>query len=575
MNEHIKVSVIIPVYNVENYLEKAVDSVLAQTLKDLEIILVDDGSSDASGKICDTYVQNAPDKIRVIHKKNDGLGMARNSGIELAKGEYIAFLDSDDEVHADMYKAMYEKAKEEDFDMVFCDVEIIYVAEQRKTVVETYPESRIDVPDYIAHGNNITYSVNKLYKRKIWQENRYEKMLFEDIALIPCLVTKYPHIGYVKKPFYQYYRRPNTISTTVTGEMVDIIRAFRSFLDNSNPSYKDEVVYCTAKQLYWNMYQSRTLFGADFVSLIQKYKKDFLLNPYLEKDKKMQKILDCIDEDVIPETFILANFHGDIPASYEEMLKEHFPAANVVLADAHAFKKTSLPTSVQTALEEGKTEYVEEYYALLTLYEQGGIVLFPYMKANLRLKMLRFNKVFFGFEDEENLTAGCFGAQKGDYVIQALLDTYREEHIYNQAFLPLKERIRDFLILYFNLNPNGKNQLLKNHVRVYLPSILSYDMKDEENCCKIWQKDIPEGFELVSEHVLKMWSKRILDNWNLYKKEKAAAGKGQAISTIQEGRTFPTNVEEQIQKVVETYENSTCWKLTKPLRILGEFLKKS
>ncbi len=100
-------------------------------------------------------------------------------------------------------------------------------------------------------------------------------------------------------------------------------------------------------------------------------------------------------------------------------------------------------------------------------------------------------------------------------------------------------------------------------------------MKDEENCCKIWQKDIPEGFELVSEHVLKMWSKRILDNWNLYKKEKAAAGKGQAISTIQEGRTFPTNVEEQIQKVVETYENSTCWKLTKPLRILGEFLKKS
>ena len=160
-------------------------------------------------------------------------------------------------------------------------------------------------------------------------------------------------------------------------------------------------------------------------------------------------------------------------------------------------------------------------------------------------------------------------------MIQALLDTYREEHIYNQAFLPLKERIRDFLILYFNLNPNGKNQLLKNHVRVYLPSILSYDMKDEENCCKIWQKDIPEGFELVSEHVLKMWSKRILDNWNLYKKEKAAAGKGQAISTTQEGRTFPTNVEEQIQKVVETYENSTCWKLTKPLRILGEFLKKS
>src|SRR5699024_3520921 len=103
---------------------------------------------------------------------------------------------------------------------------IQYVEENRSSVVSTYSGKEIDLPDYLAHGNNITYSVNKLFRRSIWEENRYEKMLFEDIALIPSLVTRYPHIGYVPKPFYQYYRRANTLSTTQSGNMVDIVRAF-------------------------------------------------------------------------------------------------------------------------------------------------------------------------------------------------------------------------------------------------------------------------------------------------------------------------------------------------------------
>lgn len=119
-----------------------------------------------------------------------------------------------------MYAEMFEKAQEGSYDMVMCDVRIIYVEEDRTTVVSSYPNREIDLADYIANGSNITYSVNKLFHRSIWEENRYEKMLFEDIALIPSLVTRYPAIGYVPKPFYNYYRRANTISTTFVGEMV-------------------------------------------------------------------------------------------------------------------------------------------------------------------------------------------------------------------------------------------------------------------------------------------------------------------------------------------------------------------
>ena len=131
-----QVSVIIPVYQVENYLERAVDSVLGQTLENIEIILVDDGSEDLSGQICDMYAEKYPEKVKVIHKENDGLGMARNTGIEAASGEYIAFLDSDDTAEPQMYEEMYEKALSGNYDMVMCDVRIIYVDENRETVSE-------------------------------------------------------------------------------------------------------------------------------------------------------------------------------------------------------------------------------------------------------------------------------------------------------------------------------------------------------------------------------------------------------------------------------------------------------
>lgn len=114
----VKVSVIIPVYQVENYLERAVDSVLAQTLQEIEVILVDDGSTDASPLICDRYGRENPERVRVIHKENEGLGLTRNAGVRLARGEYIAFLDSDDSVDPHMYEEMYEEAVQGRYDMV-------------------------------------------------------------------------------------------------------------------------------------------------------------------------------------------------------------------------------------------------------------------------------------------------------------------------------------------------------------------------------------------------------------------------------------------------------------------------
>lgn len=134
-----KVSIIVPVYNVEKYLDRCMQSLLGQTLKELEIILVDDGSPDNSPALCDNY-ESASDNlhwpiIKVIHKINEGLGFARNSGLEIATGEYIAFLDSDDFVDVNMYEQLYLKAKAKDIDVVtviaiFIKIKSIFILEK-------------------------------------------------------------------------------------------------------------------------------------------------------------------------------------------------------------------------------------------------------------------------------------------------------------------------------------------------------------------------------------------------------------------------------------------------------------
>lgn len=114
-----KVSVIIPCYGVEKYLDRCMDSVLKQTLSDIEIILVDDGSKDKVPEMCDEYARQ-DDRIKVIHKANGGLGYARNSGLEIATGEYVAFVDSDDYVDLSIYETLYYEAEKENADAVFC-----------------------------------------------------------------------------------------------------------------------------------------------------------------------------------------------------------------------------------------------------------------------------------------------------------------------------------------------------------------------------------------------------------------------------------------------------------------------
>lgn len=134
------VSIIVPIFNTEKYLKNCINSILNQSLEDIEVILVDDGSTDSSGKICDVFCKQS-NKIKVIHKRNEGVSIARNIGIKAAKGEYIGFVDSDDYVNKDMYLNMYTKAKENNCDIVMCDCYVQYKDKVELDTIKLLSES--------------------------------------------------------------------------------------------------------------------------------------------------------------------------------------------------------------------------------------------------------------------------------------------------------------------------------------------------------------------------------------------------------------------------------------------------
>ena len=210
------ISVIVPVYNVEAFLEKCVDSLIAQTYQNLEIILVDDGSTDSSGRLCDELKKKDP-RIVVVHKENGGLSSARNAGIAVAKGDYFGFVDSDDYVEPDMYETMLKAVQSHGLDIACCGREIDLYGQRTKkefTLSQEKVYSREEAIEAVLYLQEIDVSAcDKLYARHIFDGIVYPHgKISEDAAIIFDILKTANGIVHVGKPFYHYIFRRNSIS---------------------------------------------------------------------------------------------------------------------------------------------------------------------------------------------------------------------------------------------------------------------------------------------------------------------------------------------------------------------------
>ncbi|EKY29019.1 glycosyltransferase [Clostridium celatum] len=214
------ISIIIPVYNVQKYLNKCIESAINQTMKDIEILLINDGSTDKSGEICDYYAKS-DSRIRVIHKENEGVSSARNIGLDLATGQWIAFLDSDDWIEENMYEILYENAIKQKVDICACNFEYftkdnisLYNKDLMNGLEGIYTSK--EFMDFIyegQHKNALCVCIwNKIYKKSIFNNLRFINSIHEDEQICTQIYSKKLNIYLLGQPLYKYIQVAQSIT---------------------------------------------------------------------------------------------------------------------------------------------------------------------------------------------------------------------------------------------------------------------------------------------------------------------------------------------------------------------------
>lgn len=231
-----KVSVIVPVYNVEKYLDKCMNSLVNQTLEDIEIIVINDGSTDNSLKILNKYKKKYPNKLIIIDQENKGISVARNNGIEIATGKYIGFVDSDDYVKYDMFEKLYNKIEKTKSDIVVCDFEEYYMKTGKfKYMNFTNNIKSKNLYEDASIINTIDYAPwNKLFKKDLFNDIRFLKNIkYEDLNAILKTFLIASKISLVKESLYIYRINDTGETRTVNKKVKDILIILQDLIDYS------------------------------------------------------------------------------------------------------------------------------------------------------------------------------------------------------------------------------------------------------------------------------------------------------------------------------------------------------
>ncbi len=301
-----KISIIIPVYNVENYIDICISSILAQTYQNLEILLIDDGSTDDSGLLCDKYGQQDR-RIRVFHKKNGGVSSARNLGIEKATGTYISFVDPDDWIEPDMYAVIKEQFDRTDADVVFCGYWEDYPQSLNLSSILHMPDKQGGVNGQaalyqclIGMGYGYFTSVwNKVFKADFIKKSQ---IFFENFAIgedevwLAKILPKAKNVQLMNKPFYHWLQRETSVLHSGNNydkwgsalkSKIAVLKAVR--FDKTLYLLSEAKVYNDVFDIVWQAYiaEDREI-SKDFMKKLKPYEKAFYMNKHFSKAKRIK-----------------------------------------------------------------------------------------------------------------------------------------------------------------------------------------------------------------------------------------------------------------------------------------------
>lgn len=307
------VSIIIPVYNVEKYINRCIDSVINQTYKNIEIILVDDGSTDNSGKICDSY-EKKDERIKVIHKENGGLSSSRNVGIDLSRGDIITFLDSDDYLSSEYIEKSVELYNRHNADIVV--LKMIYVAENINEeiknntipkIMEFNSEEAIEISLYQTYFS--CCAPGKIYNKKIFKDIRFPlDKLSEDLAVCHELLGCAKKIVYCNEVGYYYRQRSMSIMHTFNIKRLDALKWCDNIEEFCKLNYPNIIKSAECRTFNVAIHllldlpkkdENRKVCYKDIISQIKRVRKDVMLDHKARKRERIAAVLSYLGEDFL------------------------------------------------------------------------------------------------------------------------------------------------------------------------------------------------------------------------------------------------------------------------------------
>jgi glycosyltransferase involved in cell wall biosynthesis len=567
MNYEIAVSVIVPVYNVEKYLSRCIDSILNQTLKNIEIILIDDGSIDESLSICREYEQHN-DNIMVFHQENMGLTAVRRKGLSLAKGEYTIFVDSDDYILENTCEEMYTYCKENNLKLLIADYFLI--KDNACKIIKGFLGNEFSIKNFyesISPG----YVWNKMYHNSLFERMKVNINVnqAEDICMmLPLLSTlKDNEVGYVSKPFYFYSVRNDSNSNSKlfaqNGSIEEYLHAISYILKNHNIQYRNYIVYYCVQCMYWGITNPDKIeFKADYIDFLQKELSSYIIgNPLLIKFSKLGNDL---VESIIPANIYFVNYSDDINTTLDEKFINKFKNYRIQIININNNVINEYPACVKKAIKNGNINFVKDFLAVKEIYLNGGIFVSSNMKVIKSFGEVRVNRAFVGYRNDDEIGMDIWGSIKNDTFITKLYDSYFEDSIFNEKEINLTIRSNIILQKYFKLILKGKECfLMTNQIKIYASDKLY--IRRNSKYVSYYYNELDELAEKQG---------KVLLDYNVFQNIIEA-------KDIKEKDRDEFIRIDQLEKEVLTYKsmyetvlNSTCWKITKPIRLFFDFIRK-
>lgn len=576
------VSIIVPVYNGENFIERCLGSLTSQTYQNIEVLVVNDGSTDNSKEICENLAKNDK-RIKVINKENEGVSVARNTAIAKSKGEFITFVDADDWVAIDLVEKLLGAInQDETYDIAVCG----YFEVSSKNILSRPPFAKqaTTIKGFLSQ-NTPAFSWAKLYRAQtLKQYMSYPTgiAMGEDTAMIIPLFSYARNFVAIDEPLYYYFQNDTSVTHTKnnTKKMFSYVEGCYLALKNSNPEYVNEIAMTIADRIVANEGWFLKTCLADTVEFISENMMEYFSNnPLIKQSPRLSKILSYPTLKTIPKNLYYDNFGkkplDNIASVCLESWKNNVPDANIVCLDESNCDISTAPYFLQEQYNNGDTKEIAIYFKLKAIQQTGGIALSKNMYFNCGIGSLRMDTSFFGLRNRYDFQDDIFGAMPNTPIVDQLVASYGENSIYADQNITFLQRLKEILVENYGYSSAGWTVRLDgNKITVYKCDVLSYNVT-RDNLTQIMNEDQIKF--LGSEYVLT--ERAVFDYWNedknLFWAEKEKIKKS---ANNTKPVAMPINnvsdYARDLERILQEMRTSKSWRITAPLRAFTKLFKK-